>query len=94
MQNSKSKKLEKQLQDFVAHSEVLKEMTKQQKEMRLSIINQMRDSAVSCGDYLAVLTPCTRQSLDKERLIADHGQSFVDEYMSTTEYSKLEVKAA
>jgi predicted phage-related endonuclease len=94
MQTSKSKKIEKLLKDYAAHSEVLREMQKQQKEMRQEIINSMRESALSCGDYIAVLSDCTRQTLDKDKLKEDFGQDFINKYTTISEYQKLEVKAA
>lgn len=94
MQTSKSKKIEKLLKDYAAHSEVMREMQKQQKELRQEIINQMRESALICGDYIAVLSDCTRSAIDKNKLKEDFGQDFIDKYTVVSEYQKLEVKAA
>lgn len=39
--------------------------------------------------FVALLTPSSNSSIDRERLVADSGQDFVDHYMKTTYFDKL-----
>jgi predicted phage-related endonuclease len=87
--------LENLLSDYSKTRDLINQLEKQSKEARTAIVEAMgEDTLLNTGGYFAVLTECTRQSLDKKRLIADQGQDFVNEYSKTTSYKKLEVKSA
>ena len=94
MQRSTSKKLEQLLDNYAETQRLIRELEKQQKDARTVIINQMRESALSCGDYVAILTECTRSRLDKDRVLEEYGPTFFAEFFTVTEYKKLEIKKA
>ena len=86
--------MKKILAEYYETQELVRELQKQQKEMRDIIIRQMDKAVKSEGDYVAVLTEAERKSLDKKALLEDHGAEFVDEYTKLTVYQKLEIKKA
>ena len=68
----------------------IKELQKQEKELRTKIIDQMDEATMTKGKYLALLEESTRKALDKDKLTAKLGK--LDPYYKETSYSKLNVK--
>ncbi len=94
MKISKSKKIEELMAKTFELNAEARKIEKEKKQLREELIAQMKESALSCGDYVAVLTDMERESIDKKSLVADQGRDFLEPYLKVTSYQKLEVKKA
>lgn len=71
----------------------IKELEKQKDKLRAELLGVIGESPAIMLDGVMVMQELReRSSLDKEKLIADHGAQFVEQYLKKTQYTELRCK--
>jgi len=95
VKQTKDKKIIDLAERFQEIRDLQKELAKEEKELKAFFnaeLKKRETGELQAGQVLVLQEQGANSYLDKERILADKGQAFVDKYTKKREYMKLKLK--